>query len=88
MTIEFAYQRLSANPQAVALLQGFSLLSVSNARNMRNMKPPAMRGGGGDIAKVKNNTRTQISVAADTRSQDFSKPFTGNLRFLSHLVGG
>ena len=83
VAIEIAHQRLSANPQAAVLLQGFSLLSASNARNM---KSPAMRGA--DIAKVKNNTRTRISVAADIRSQDFSKPFTGNLRFLSHLVGG
>ena len=45
VAVEIAYQRLSANPQAAVLLQGFSLLSASNARNMRNIKSPAMRGG-------------------------------------------
>ena len=31
VAVEIAYQRLSANPQAAVLLQGFSLLSASNA---------------------------------------------------------
>ena len=31
VAIEIAHQRLSANPQAAVLLQGFSLLSASNA---------------------------------------------------------
>ena len=56
VAVEIAYQRLSANPQAAVLLQGFSLLSASNARNMRNIKSPAMRGGG-DIAKVKKQCK-------------------------------
>ena len=33
--VEIAYQQLSANPQAVVLLQGFSLLSASNTRNIK-----------------------------------------------------
>ena len=33
--VEFAYQRLSANPQAAVLLKGFSLLSASNTRNIK-----------------------------------------------------
>ena len=57
-------------------------------REQRTKHEITRHAGGADIAKVKNNTRTRISVAADIRSQDFSKPFTGNLRFLSHLVGG
>ena len=35
VAVEFTYQRLSANPQAVVLLQGFSLLSASNTRNIK-----------------------------------------------------
>ena len=35
VAIEFAYQQLSANLQAVVLLQGFSLLSASNTRNIK-----------------------------------------------------
>ena len=37
VAIGIANQRLSANPQAAVLLQGLSLLSASNTRNI---KPP------------------------------------------------
>ena len=37
VAIEITYQRLSANPQAVVLLQGFSLLSASNTRNIKTI---------------------------------------------------
>ena len=37
VAVEIAYQRLSANPQAAVLLQGFSLLSASNTRNIKTI---------------------------------------------------
>ena len=40
VAVEIEYQRLSANLQTAVLFQGLSLLSASNARNI---KPPAMR---------------------------------------------